>query len=150
MKLLHLTKIATLTSLLALSNISCAADPIKPATTVLSATTYPSTQPSPTTPPRTEENSTQATPTVSYSTDKEGLIIPVDKYGKPLEQCSQEGSKNSCPLYNYKTSVKEIKTTVINEVTYKINPDCVEVCIIYTDGRRGRCYSKCSSALPPQ
>ncbi|HMW48163.1 MAG TPA: hypothetical protein PKD17_04620 [Cellvibrionaceae bacterium] len=146
MKLLHLTKIATLASLLALSNISCAADPVKPATTAPSAT-YPSTEPTTTAPPRTTEN-TERPPTLSYTTDKEGLLIPVDKNGKPFEQCSQEGSRNTCPLYNYKVNVREIKTTVITEVTYKINPDCVQVCFEYGTGKPGRCYTKCSSQLP--
>jgi hypothetical protein len=148
MKLLHLTKIATFASLLAITNISCAADPVRPSTTAPSTTSPNNPQPS-TVPPRTHEKPDE-NPAVSYSTDKDGLIIPVDKYGKPFEQCSREGSKNNCPLYDYKVNVKEIKTTVINEVSYKINPDCVEVCIIYADGRAGRCYSKCSSQLPPK
>ena len=146
MKLLHATKIATLASLLALSNISCAADPIKPATTVPS-TTYPTTDPTTSTPTRSTEN-TRGTPSFTYSTDKDGLIIPVDKSGKPFEECGKDGNNKSCPLYNYKTDVKEIKTTVINEVVYKVNPDCVQVCVIYTDGTKGRCYTKCSSQLP--
>ncbi len=146
MKLLHLKKIATIASLLAFSNISCAADPVKPATTAPS-TTYPSTEPTTTAPPRPTENS-QGTPSFTYSTDKNGQLIPVDKYGKPFEQCETEGSKNSCPLYNYKVNVREIKTTVITEVVYKINPDCVEICFVSSNGITKRCYSKCSSQLP--
>lgn len=146
MKLLHLTKIATITSLLALSNISCAAEPVKPATTAPSAT-YPTTQPTTTTPPRTVDHADLTTP-VNYSNSKDGLLIPVDKYGKPFEQCGDEGSNNACPLYKYKTKVKEIKTTVINEIIYEINPHCIQICIDYPDNRAARCYVKCSSQLP--
>ena len=93
MKLLHFNKIATLASLLALSNISCAADPVKPATTA-PATTYPSTES--TTHNTAPPNGKHPGHTFIYIFHgQNGLLIPIDKYGKPFEECGQDGNNKA-------------------------------------------------------
>lgn len=140
MKLLHLTKIATLALLLALSNISCAADPVKPSTTV-SPTTYPSTtEPTTAEPgaaqPNIQGGAAAATtggsrtfePAAAFKTSRDGSFIPVNKFGKEFEICSSNG-KGSCEINNQPVIINQIKTTVISEIVHTGSPTCLLYCI---------------------
>jgi hypothetical protein len=121
MKLLHATKIATLASLLALSNISCAADPIK----------EPNKPPAEY--PRGEDKT--PAPAASFNISKDGRFIPVNKDGKEFVQCSgDKNSKNTCAIYNNKVTVKELKNIVITKMVYSVNPTCVIYCMDFGDG----------------
>ncbi|MEY4590450.1 MAG: hypothetical protein RL497_2526 [Pseudomonadota bacterium] len=141
MKLLQLTKIVTITSLLSLANISCASDPVRPVKTP--PTTYnPATTAPATTAPATTEN---ILPTTGFITNKEGHLVPVDKEGNELSLCSKNG-QGTCALNNDKVTVRNIKHTIITETTYKVNPECLQVCIYASDGITAlRCYSNKNS-----
>lgn len=120
MKLLHLTKIATLASLLALSNISCAADPVKPsisaprpdATNNSTATSY---QPHGTVPS-------------GFKLSRDGYFTPINKSGKEFAPCSQNG-KGTCEINNKPVIINEMRTTVITEIVHTGSPTCLLICV---------------------
>lgn len=134
MKLLHLTKIATLASLLALSNISCAADPVKPPTTApTTSETAPTEQ---TASPNIQGGTAAATtgggrtfePAAAFKTDKNGSFIPVNKFGKEFVACSTNG-KGSCEINNKPVLINKLETTVITEIVHTGSPTCLLYCI---------------------
>lgn len=146
MKLLHLTKIAALASLLALSNISCAADPVKPSTTA--PYTTPTTTPAePTTAPNIQGGAATATtgggrtfePATAFKTDKNGSFIPVNKFGKEFVPCSTNG-KGSCEINNKPVIINKLETTVVTEIVHTGSPTCLLYCIQRGNGRPQICY----------
>lgn len=151
MKLLHLTKIATLASLLALSNISCAADPVKPSTTV-SPTTYPSTtEPTTAEPgaaqPNIQGGTAAATtggsrtfePAAAFKTSRDGSFIPINKFGKEFVPCSTNG-KGNCEINNKPVLINKLETTVITEIVHTGSPTCLLYCVQRPSGRPQVCY----------
>lgn len=132
MKLLHLTKIATITSLLALSNISCAAEPVKPA-----SPTYNSTTTAPVNQEPTTDRSENQSPSLAagFKATEDGRFIPLTKDGKEYVLCSGgKDSKNTCAINNQKVTIREIKNTVITKMVYSVNPTCVIYCMDFGDG----------------
>lgn len=155
MKLIHLTKIATIASLLALSNISCAADPVKPAPAGQTNST-PSTGYTPTTPATSEPTTSDPNiqggtpsgttggsrtfePAPSFKTTKDGSFVPVNKFGKPFEACSTNG-RGSCEINNKPVIINQLKTTVITEIVHTGSPTCLLYCVQRPSGRPQVCY----------
>lgn len=127
MKLIHLTKIATIASLLVLSNISCAADPVKPAP---AGQTNPAYGSATTQDPKEDRTETRMPiPAAGFKLSSDGRFIPVTKDGKEFVQCSGgKDFKNTCAIFNNKVTAREIKTTVITKIVYSVNPTCVTYC----------------------
>lgn len=145
MKLLHLTKIATLASLLALSNISCAAEPIKPpATAPASSETAPAEQ---TASPNIQGGAAAATtggnrtfdPAAAFKTGRDGSFIPVNKFGKEFVPCSTNG-KGTCEINNKPVLINKLETTVITEIVHTGSPTCLLYCVQRPSGRPQVCY----------
>lgn len=133
MKLIHLTKIATIASLLALSNISCAADPVKPAPAGQTNPTYGSTTTH--NPKEDRAESQMPAPAAAFKTTADGRFIPVTKDGKEFTLCSGgKDVKNTCAISSNKVTIREFKTTVINKLVYSVNPTCVVYCMDFGDG----------------
>jgi hypothetical protein len=126
MKLLHLTKIATLASLLALSNISCAADPVKPSPSTTSPT-YSDPKDKPVTgtnlPPQP----------ATFKVGQNGEFIPITKDGREFKTCGSI-EKNTCAPFNNKVVLGNMKFTLIGQIDYSVNPQC-QLWIMVVNGR---------------
>jgi hypothetical protein len=114
MKLLQLTKIATIASLLALSNISCAADPVKSDTK--KNPTYDRG-------PTTSEGT--AIPAPSFKVGADGSIVPVSRTGKPFVE----------PVI-----INKMETTTITQITHTGSPTCLLYCIQLPGGFPQKCF----------
>lgn len=146
MKLLHLTKIATLASLLALSNISCAADPVKPSTIEQKNPPEKSTYDRPPTAP---DNTQTAIPAPTFKVGTDGSIVPVSRTGEPFVECSTN-SKGTCEINNKPVIINKMETTIITKITHTGSPTCLLYCIQLPGGFPQKCFfdpsvPKCAS-----
>lgn len=149
MKLLHLTKIATFATLLAITNISCASEPTRPSATIpsTSSPTNPnSTEPTTSAPNIQGEPATAATgghqtaiPATAFKTDKNGSFIPVNKYGKEFVPCSTN-SRGTCEINNKPVIINKLETTVITEIVHTGSPMCLLYCIQRPSGFPQKCF----------
>ncbi|MFO1368156.1 MAG: hypothetical protein U1F46_04100 [Marinagarivorans sp.] len=131
MKLLHLTKIATLASLLALSNIGCAADPVKPSTTAPSTTI-----------PAPNQSDSKDSPVVgtklppqpaSFKMGQDGEFVPLTKEGREFKSCGTL-EKNTCAPFNKKVTLGNVNFTLIGQIDFSVNPQC-QIWVIVVNGK---------------
>ena len=153
MKILHFAKITTLASLLAVANISCAADPVKSVATAPTAYNPSTTSPATSTPASTSEpgntsaqsnttststepnDATQASkPAASFKISDRGRLIPVSRDGTPYVTCGKGDKRQICTIFEKKVNVEQLKTITITQITYSASPRCIICCQDFGDG----------------
>lgn len=118
MNLLQTAKITTLAALLAVANISCAAEPVKPYSTATPTSTQPDTgkdQP---------VIGVKLPPQVSsFKIKEDGTFIPLNKDGREMKSCGSL-EKNTCAIFNKKVTLGDVNFTMIGKIDYSVNPQC--------------------------
>lgn len=66
---------------------------------------------------------------MSFSVDKDGMLVPVTKDGIPFRSCGTL-EKNKCGIFHDSIRLKSLDPIMIIDVEYERNPQCRSIMII--------------------